>query len=127
MGGVLRSVTQDGMHGVMYYGNNGTTCFFSGVKMSSTPIDGSAFQMHGIIFVSPGWVSRGFDVYDFAHEYGHYIQEMNMPAALYYSLAVGSVYSYLTSTPEEHMSKPFEVQATNLGNQYLLAHMHQSN
>lgn len=127
-GGVLRSVTQDGMHGVMYYGNNGTTCFFSGVRMTTNPINNnSAFQLKGIIFVSPGWVSGGFDVYDFAHEYGHYIQEMNMPAALYYSLAVGSVYSYLTSTPEEHMSKPFEVQATNLGNQYLLAHMHQPN
>ncbi len=122
-GGVLRSVTQDGMHGVMYYGNNGTTCFFSGVKMSSTPIDGSAFQMHGIIFVSPGWVSRGFDVYDFAHEYGHYIQQQVLPTLAYYAIAGMSVYSYVTNTPEEHMNKPWEVQATTLGNEYLRAHM----
>ncbi len=124
-GGVLKEVTQDGMHGVMYYGNNGETCFFSGVRMTSNPLcDGAAFQLKGIIFVSPGWASRGFNVYDFAHEYGHYIQEMGMPGMLYYPLAIGSVYSYLTSSPEEHMSKPFEVQATSLGNKYLLDNMH---
>lgn len=122
-GGVLREVDENGIHGVMYYGDNGATCFFSGVRMTTKLVlNGYAYQFNGTIHVSASWASNGFNVYDFAHEYGHYLQQESMGDAEYYKIAIQSGYSVITK-PEEHPNQPFEVQATDLGNQYLRTHM----
>lgn len=122
-GGVLREIDENGVPGVMYYGNNGATCFFRGVRMTTQLVfKGYAYQYNGTIHVSSYWVANGFNIYDFAHEYGHYLQQESMGNAEYYKLAIQSGYSVIAN-PDKHQNQPFEVQATELGNQYLKEHV----
>lgn len=106
--------------GTYFYGNNGGSVFFSGISISTSLVaDNAAYQMSGTIHVSESWANNGFSVYDFAHEYGHYLQQVDMGTYKYITdVAIPSVYS-ASQDPSNHSSKPYEQQATNLGNQYL--------
>lgn len=75
-GGFLQEING----GVQYTGDDGSTCFFSGVSLSTTSPSGTAYQYGGTIHIDEKW--RSFDVNDFAHEYGHYIQEQEMGTLL---------------------------------------------
>lgn len=121
-GGVLKQVSD----GVYYYGDNGSSCFFKGAKITTSLATGGAYQLNGWIHVDPSWTTHGFNVYDFAHEYGHYLQQQK-EGLKYYETAVKSLYSAiyasLTKDWDSHTQKPYEQEATALGNEYLKEHM----
>lgn len=104
-------------NGVTYYGNNGSCITFTGVKFSTEKVlPNTAYQLNGTIHVSEKWIDNGFNVYNFAHEYGHYIQEEEMGKLDYYKMAIQSMYN-LATDPENHYNMP---QASELGYNYLI-------
>jgi hypothetical protein len=91
-GGAL--VQLDG--GVMYVpfgsGSNGSSSgnavFFEGVTISTSSVTGStSYQMNGTIHIDSNWAANGFNLCDFAHEYGHYLQQQEWGNAKYYGMA----------------------------------------
>lgn len=126
-GGVLQEING----GVQYTGDDGSTCFFSGVSLSTTSPSGTAYQYGGTIHIDEKW--RSFDVNDFAHEYGHYIQEQEMGTFTYtYSVGVpsafdvmwGNFFDWLGISHKEHSHRSYEVDASEKGNDYLKSNMH---
>lgn len=116
-GGYLEEVNG----GVFYYGNNGCSVFFEGVQMSISNIipDYTAYQFNGNIGIEEEWCNSSFTVYDFAHEYGHYLQQKEMGMLSYlFDVAIPSMYSVSTNL-EEHSQQEYEQDATMRGNQYL--------
>ena len=85
-------------------------------------MNGTAYQLNGMIHVSSSWANDGFNVYDFAHEYGYYLQQEEMGSLKYYMMAMASVYS-VYSNPGNHLQQPFEMEASRLGLEYLNEHM----
>lgn len=107
---------------VIYYGNNGAHVTFRGVKYEINKhliAPNTAYQLNGTIHISQSWLDNGFNIYNFAHEYGHYIQEEDMGKLEYYYYALQSMYSLLTD-PDNHGNTPFEKQAEELGYNYLI-------
>lgn len=116
-GGYLEEVNG----GVYYYGNNGCSVFFKGVQVEIGGIvsDGTAYQMSGTIRIAEDWCNSTFNIYNFAHEYGHYLQQKEMGTLGYIiDVAIPSIYSAATN-PDGHGQKPYEQDATMRGNQYL--------
>lgn len=118
-GGYLESV--DG--GTYFYGDNGSTVFFKGVDFSIDSkliADYSAYQFNGTIHVEEKWAYNGFDIYVFAHEYGHYLQQEEMGFWNYLTdVAIPSMYSAQHNDPYTHSQQPFEKDATKRGEEYL--------
>lgn len=111
--------------GVLYKGDDGASCLFKGVSLSlGRVVDRSAYQWNGTIHVSPGWIASGFTVNDFAHEYGHFLQQNQSGVIGYCRIALSSMYS-LATNPRNHSSRSFEREATELGRAYLKENMSQ--
>jgi natural product precursor len=102
----------------LYYPNNGgCTVFLSGVNVGGESLfqpSGSAYQFNGTIHVGSDYTS--FNRKDLEHEYGHWIQESQMGSASY--LWNVGIPSMATASNPNHLSEPYEVDATNLGSQY---------
>ena len=117
-GGYLEEVNG----GVYYYGNNGCSVFFEGVEIwvSNLIRDYSAYQLNGTIGIESDWCNTSFNIYDFAHEYGHYLQQKTMGTYDYLTVVVpNSLYSATFNDPYTHSQQTYELQATLLGNEYL--------
>lgn len=116
-GGTLRQYAG----GVIFTSKNGDQCCaFPGVKMTSVAVNGGAYQLLGYIGIDSDWVSNGFTIYDFAHEYGHYLQQEKYGYWEYlYHIMPESLKT--VGTPE-HKNNPVEVEATQLGEEYLSTH-----
>lgn len=121
-GGFLQEV-QDG---TWYFGNDGRRIFFDGVGISTAGVvPGTAYQSGGVITISQEWINdakRPFNIKDFAHEYGHYLQEQEMGSSAYWTdVAIPSAYNMLTD-PKSHDYLPCEQDATKRGNDYMDSH-----
>lgn len=114
---------EDTSSGVVFHGNDGCTMFYEGVDISTNVVvSNAAYQLFGTIHIDNGWANNGFDIDDFNHEYGHYIQEQQMGTSSYIiNIGLPSAYDVATGN-SEHMSQPYEIEATNLGNSYYNNH-----
>lgn len=112
--------------GVVYTGNDGSTCFFAGVKLGDGfAVENTAYQLGGVITISKSWTS--FNVDDFAHEYGHYLQEQEMGHWNYFwDVAVYSAYDMLVNGGYGHQDLSVEKDATERGKAYLSSHLTKS-
>lgn len=126
-GGLLQEVNG----GVQYTGEDGASCFFSGVSLSTKASSGTAYQYGGTIHIDEKWTS--FDINDFAHEYGHYIQEQEMGTFTYtFSVAIPSAFDvmwgnyldWLGISHTDHSNRSYEKDASDKGNDYLKNNMH---
>lgn len=119
-GGVLHN----GNGGVTFIGNDGTTCFFEGVTARTPAIiaDGTAYQFGGNINMSKKGLSTNFGIEDFAHEYGHYLQQKEMGVIDYtFQVAIPSAWNLLHD-PQTHDQQPYEQGATTKGMEYYNTH-----
>lgn len=103
---------QETGNGTWYYGEDGKQIFFEGIGISTAePIaSGTAFQVGGVISISQDWLNdtrHPFTIKDFAHEYGHYLQELEMGSGSYWKdVAIPSGYNLLTD-PGSHDDMPY--------------------
>lgn len=118
--------------GVQYTGDDETTCFFSGVSLGNLALSGTAYQYNGTINIDEGWANGKdgvqFDINNFIHEYGHFLQEQEMGHFEYsFRVAIPSgtdiglrniynLFGYKHSY--SHMDLPFEKNATERGEEY---------
>lgn len=108
----------DTPEGVDFISDSGETTHFSGVDLSTSWVTrNAAYQLNGTIHIGKKWLKNGFNLYDFAHEYGHYLQQRD-PNHNYLCTMLKSVYSLLTD-PKNHENQPFEIDATRRGYEYL--------
>ncbi len=108
----------DTPEGVDFISDSGEITHFIGVDLSTSWVtSNAAYQLNGTIHIGKKWLKNGFDLYDFAHEYGHYLQQQD-PNHNYTLTIIKSVYSLLTN-PKNHENQPFEKDATRRGNEYL--------
>ncbi|MCF0194297.1 MAG: hypothetical protein HUK00_03850 [Bacteroidaceae bacterium] len=111
--------------GVMYCGENGSECFFPGVtaafygRMHDRMVPKTAYQLNGHIGVSPSWET--FGVMDFAHEYGHHLQQKVM-GWKYYIRGLCSMCSMVMNRAG-HRDEAFEREATRLGAEFVRENM----
>ena len=78
-----------------------------------------AFQLWGRIFIGRRWHKDGFLLRNFAHEYGHYLQERRIGHIRYiFKIALPSLWS-LIRRPLRHEKQTFEREATMLGIDYI--------
>ena len=126
-GGTLKEING----GVQYTGSDGSTCYFSGVSLSTKSPEGTAYQYGGTIHIDEKWSS--FDVNDFAHEYGHYIQEQEMGTFAYtfyvgvrsaFDVMWGNFLDSIGVSHKDHSARSYEVDATKKGDDYLKDNMH---
>lgn len=104
--------------GVDFISDTKEITHFKGVDFSTSYVfDNTAYQLNGMIHISEKWLKNGFNIYDFAHEYGHYLQQID-PNHNYPVTMVKSFYSLLTD-PENHHNQPYEKDATRRGEEYL--------
>lgn len=121
-GGTLKNTNG----GVLYTGNDGSSCFFTGVSASVVGWipDGTACQWSGTIYIETGWAASSFNVNDFAHEYGHYLQQQEMGTGSYiWSVGISSVWDMIKNGGCGHSDLPYEKDATERGMAYLNANM----
>ncbi|MBR1594174.1 MAG: hypothetical protein IJ692_04520 [Alloprevotella sp.] len=117
--GILRN----GREGTLFRSRaTGKEILFRGVR---THVGGwymppyAAFQLFGHIHIGRRWQKEGFCVTDYAHEYGHYLQEKSIGHLRYvFCVAIPSVWSLLRN-PRRHAEKRFEQEATCLGRDFL--------
>ena len=112
--------------GVLFVGSNGSRILFEGVKVHVgtffIPRD-TAFQIAGHVFISRHWLSGGFSLVSFSHEYGHFLQQRALGSLRYvFGIALPSVWSMLTN-PILHPTRRFERHATLLGKRYVANNM----
>lgn len=97
---------EDTGYGVWLETDSGYGCFFSGVKIEIGGCVGkSAYQLNGTIHISESWINdpaKSFTVYNFMHEYGHYMQQ-DYGGNAYYTYvggtsAIVTVYDYFFDT-----------------------------
>lgn len=126
-GGVLQEING----GVQYTGEDGSTCFFSGVSLSTDSASGTAYQYGGTIHIDEKW--KSFNINDFAHEYGHYLQEQEMGTFTYtFSVAIpsgldimwGDFLDWLGISHTDHSNRSYEKDATEKGDDFLKNNMH---
>lgn len=111
----------DTQSGVDFISNSRQVTHFKGVDISTSWVrEGTAYQLNGTIHIDEGWAKNGFNIYDFAHEYGHYLQQQD-PNHCYLTTILKSVYSVI-SDPGNHKNQPIEIDATRRGNEYLRDH-----
>ena len=108
--------------GAMFVSRSGKRVFFRGIRVHVgnffIPRD-TAFQFMGNVFISRHWLSEGFSVAFFSHEYGHYLQQRRLGLLRYiFGIAIPSVWS-LFKDPIMHPAKRFERHATILGRRYV--------
>ncbi len=118
-GGVLYNVHE----GCLFIAHSGKRCLFAGVRCSLRGVlRDAAYQAGGVIRVSPRWVrddERPFNIHDFAHEYGHFLQQQDMGSWRYYTrVAIDS----LLHPGSGHYDRHYEADATLRGEQYLAKH-----
>ncbi|GAA5221283.1 hypothetical protein GCM10025777_19130 [Membranihabitans marinus] len=110
---------EEAANGVTYYGHDGQLIFFPDIKLSAKSVKGTAFQFLGVIHINKYWASSGFNVYDFTHEYGHFIQEKRIGSFKFlFTIGILSVCSVLYDTLTKsnlHGSRWFEREASQLG------------
>jgi hypothetical protein len=106
--------------GVCFVGDDGRVSFFRGVSFSTRGVvRNAAYQLCGCIHISAAWAASGFNLRNFAHEYGHYIQQRRLGLWRYiWKIALPSVYSVF-SDARRHAGRAFEQEATALGSEYL--------
>ncbi|MFT4073149.1 MAG: hypothetical protein QM654_14645 [Dysgonamonadaceae bacterium] len=114
--------------GTTFYGDDGSSTFYKGVSFSTNgaPITGTAYQLNGTIHINKSWANSSFNQCDFAHEYGHYLQQQSMSTIEYAKLSAKSLISGFFNTAEEHLRQNFEMEATRLGEEYMDANIHYS-
>ena len=104
--------------GVDFVSDSGEITHFAGANFSTSWVFGNtAYQLNGTIHIGKKWLKNGFNIYNFAHEYGHYLQQQD-PNYNYTLTILKSLYSVLTD-PKNHANKPFEKDATRRGYEYL--------
>lgn len=115
-GGYLYEV--DG--GTIFCGDDDRFVWFPGVGVSTSyVVDGTAYQLNGTIHISEDWLDDGFDIYDFAHEYGHYLQQVEMGNWKYYKDVAAESAGDMITDPDNHSSQPYEQDATERGYNFL--------
>lgn len=108
----------DTAEGVDFISDTGEITHFKGVDFSTSWVfDDTAYQLNGTIHISKEWLKDGFNIYNFAHEYGHYLQQQD-PNYNYTATMLKSMYSVLTN-PGNHANQSFEKDATRRGEEYL--------
>ena len=113
--------------GCRYLGPRGEQWFFAGVRyaVGGAVVRDTAFQANGVVRISKGWLGdahRPFALRDFAHEYGHYLQQRDLGWWGYYTrVALDSV----THMGPDHYDRPYEQDATLRGAAYLAEHLQQ--
>lgn len=107
--------------GTLFCGDDDKFAWFPGVGLSTSfTYPNSAYYHNGTIHVDEGWLANNFDVFDFAHEFGHYLQEINMSTWDYYTeVVIPSFYTATTKDPYEHSQTPHEQDATYRGYSFL--------
>ncbi|MGE9314219.1 hypothetical protein ACLOAU_21370 [Niabella sp. CJ426] len=119
-------------NGVQYYGSSGTVAFFPGVKLSKNAANNTAYQMNGTIHINENWANNGFDIDDFAHEYGHYLQQQGRGQFRYLleialpsvgSAVIGNILYKMFGTENFHDNQWYEKSATQLGQEFLIYNM----
>ena len=115
-GGYLYEV--DG--GVLFCGDDDRSVWFPGVEISTHLVaESTAYQYNGTIHISEDWLKDGFNIYDFAHEFGHYIQQYLVGDKLYYKyIAIPSMHDLYTD-PEHHDEQWYEKDATDRGYKHM--------
>jgi hypothetical protein len=96
--------------------DNSGFAWFYGVNMSTGLVaSGAGFQLNGTIHISQEWLDSGFNIYDFAHEYGHYIQQQKAKGLSYLvDIAIPSTINIIIN-PSSHDEQWYEQNATQLG------------
>lgn len=116
-GGTIQNTDQ----GVVWMGDDGRSCTFYGVSFSvgGLCLDDSAYQLSGTIRIGREWLEDGFSVYDFAHEFGRYLQQCEYGTLNYITdVAIPSAWDSATNR-SQHSSQPYEKDATKRGDEYL--------
>lgn len=113
--------------GVLFTGSDGSTCLFEGVSWTSNCVfSGTAYQAMGYIHISNDWVNAAyhpFDINDFAHEFGHYLQEQEYGLAYYLGIAAPSAAEIYFFNGQYHDLLPGEQDADKRGEEYMKEHM----
>lgn len=108
----------DTPEGVDFISDSGEITHFKGVDFSTSwVLSDTGYQLNGTIHISKKFIKDGFNIYNFAHEYGHYLQQKD-PNHNYLFTSVKSIYS-LWKDPKNHANQPYEKDATRRGNEYL--------
>lgn len=105
--------------GVVWTGDDGSSCTFYGVSFDVggfCPGD-AAYQLNGTIHIGSDWAEDGFGLYDFAHEFGHYLQQEEYGFWGYVKNVI--IPSVGTSGSPNHYQTPCEKDATKRGEDYL--------
>ncbi len=104
--------------GTLFCGDNGKFVWFPGISVSSDWVTGgAAYQYGGTIHVDEDW--SNFDINDFAHEYGHYLQQKDKGYWSYIlNVAIPSMYT-AGSDPGNHSTYWYEQDATQRGEHVL--------
>lgn len=113
--------------GCLFVGDRGERCLFRGVRYSTRGVRANtAYQANGVVRISERWLAdarQPFGLRDFAHEYGHYLQQRDYGWWDYYSrVALDSV----THLGADHFGRPYEADATRRGEAYLAEHLHRA-
>ena len=107
--------------GALFVSNRGVRVCFHGIRVHVGNFfipRNTAFQFMGHVFISRHWLSEGFSMEYFSHEYGHYLQQRRLGLFRYiFGIALPSVWSMFTN-PVMHPAKRFERHATILGRRY---------
>lgn len=109
----------DTPEGVEFHSDSGIKVWFPFVDISTSIVnEGTAYNLTGTIHIDKGWLEKGFGINDFLHEFGHYLQEIEMGFSEYVTgVAIPSMLSLLRD-PESHDSQPFEQDATKRGQEF---------
>ena len=113
-------------NGVQYVGTDGTTCFFEGVNfVIGGTLENTAYQFNGTIHIDESWLKNGFNVDNFAHEYGHHLQQQEMGTLYYFAyVAIPSVWNEWAEGGSGHSSMPYEKDADKRGSDYYNKNKH---
>lgn len=106
--------------GTLFCGDDDRSVWFPGVSVTTwwTKKD-TAYQYNGTIHIDENWLENGFNIYDFAHEYGHYIQQYLLGDEAYDRyIAIPSMHD-LATDPEHHDEQWYEKDATERGYHHL--------
>lgn len=115
--GTIRNTSE----GVVYLANDGKQCLFPSVRFSIKDHLGSrAYQMRGVIHIGKAWINSDFSINHFAHEFGHYLQEVEYGKFIFFfKVGIPSFCAcgFLPEEKRDHMK--IEEDATNRGMAFL--------
>lgn len=105
--------------GVVWMGDDGRSCTFYGVSFDIGGLcyANAAYQLSGTIHIGSEWAENGFGVYDFAHEFGHYLQQEEYGFLGYVTDVI--IPSVTSASSPNHSEIPCEKDATKRGKDYL--------